>query len=139
MGLKFDEIEEMIEVLSMENNSNSKTFDSWFDLLCFSKFRIRLFTNMTEESDTPQESTDQEKEVSEQASADKKGNCMGLDLVHKRVMCYYKTASQKWRAPYLDAHNCGLSEDGILAGILPGNSRMLHFDEAITTSASKIG
>ena len=36
---------------------------------------------MTEESDTPQESTDQEKEVSEQASADKKRKLyVGLDL-----------------------------------------------------------
>jgi len=92
---------------------------------------------MTEESDTPQESTEQENEVPEAASADKKRKLyVGLDLGTLEscvITKLSKPGSGEHQGTWMPTI-VGYPEDGILAGILPGNSRMLHGDEAIANS-----
>lgn len=92
---------------------------------------------MTEDSAPPQEPSKTETDVSDDSSSDKKRKLfVGLDLGTLEscvITKLSKPGSGEHQGTWIPSI-VGYPEDGILAGILPGNSRMLHGEEAIANS-----
>ena len=92
---------------------------------------------MTEDSAPPQEPNTKETDVSDDSSSDKKRKLfVGLDLGTLEscvITKLSKPGSGEHQGTWIPSI-VGYPEDGILAGILPGNSRMLHGEEAIANS-----
>lgn len=92
---------------------------------------------MTEDSAPPQEPRKTETDVSDDSSSDKKRKLfVGLDLGTLEscvITKLSKPGSGEHQGTWIPSI-VGYPEDGILAGILPGNSRMLHGEEAIANS-----
>ncbi|HAD21216.1 MAG TPA: hypothetical protein DCF87_03770 [Opitutae bacterium] len=92
---------------------------------------------MTEDSAPPQEPSKAETDVSDDSSSDKKRKLfVGLDLGTLEscvITKLSKPGSGEHQGTWIPSI-VGYPEDGILAGILPGNSRMLHGEEAIANS-----
>jgi len=92
---------------------------------------------MTENSEPPQEPNTKETDVSDDSSSDKKRKLfVGLDLGTLEscvITKLSKPGSGEHQGTWIPSI-VGYPEDGILAGILPGNSRMLHGEEALANS-----
>lgn len=92
---------------------------------------------MTDNSEPPQEPNTKETDVSDDSSSDKKRKLfVGLDLGTLEscvITKLSKPGSGEHQGTWIPTI-VGYPEDGILAGILPGNSRMLHGEEAIANS-----
>lgn len=92
---------------------------------------------MTEDSEPSQETSTTEKDISDDSSSDKKRKLfVGLDLGTLEscvITKLSKPGSGEHQGTWIPSI-VGYPEDGILAGILPGNSRMLHGEEAIANS-----
>ena len=92
---------------------------------------------MTEDSAPPQEPNTKETDVSDDSSSDKKRKLfVGLDLGTLEscvITKLSKPGSGEHQGTWIPSI-VGYPEDGILAGILPGNSRMLHGEEALANS-----
>lgn len=92
---------------------------------------------MTDNSEPPQEPSTKETDASDDSSSDKKRKLfVGLDLGTLEscvITKLSKPGSGEHQGTWIPTI-VGYPEDGILAGILPGNSRMLHGEEAITNS-----
>ena len=94
---------------------------------------------MTEISEDPQNQTEIEEQNSDFSGDEKKRKMyVGLDLGTLQSCILTKLSK-----PGTGEHHgvvvptvVGYPEDGILAGILPGNSKMLHGEEAISNSPS---
>ena len=89
---------------------------------------------MIENSEPPQEPNTKETDVSDDSSSDKKRKLfVGLDLGTLEscvITKLSKPGSGEHQGTWIPSI-VGYPEDGILAGILPGNSRMLHGEEAL--------
>jgi rod shape-determining protein MreB len=92
---------------------------------------------MTEDSEPSQEPSTTETDISDDSSSDKKRKLfVGLDLGTLEscvITKLSKPGSGEHQGTWIPSI-VGYPEDGILAGILPGNSRMLHGEEAIANS-----
>jgi len=92
---------------------------------------------MIENSEPPQEPNPKETDVSDDSSSDKKRKLfVGLDLGTLEscvITKLSKPGSGEHQGTWIPSI-VGYPEDGILAGILPGNSRMLHGEEALANS-----
>jgi rod shape-determining protein MreB len=92
---------------------------------------------MTEDSEPSQETSTTETDISDDSSSDKKRKLfVGLDLGTLEscvITKLSKPGSGEHQGTWIPSI-VGYPEDGILAGILPGNSRMLHGEEAIANS-----
>jgi rod shape-determining protein MreB len=92
---------------------------------------------MTEDSDPSQDTSTTETDISDDSSSDKKRKLfVGLDLGTLEscvITKLSKPGSGEHQGTWIPSI-VGYPEDGILAGILPGNSRMLHGEEAIANS-----
>jgi rod shape-determining protein MreB len=92
---------------------------------------------MIENSEPPQEPNTKETDVSDDSSSDKKRKLfVGLDLGTLEscvITKLSKPGSGEHQGTWIPSI-VGYPEDGILAGILPGNSRMLHGEEALANS-----
>jgi len=92
---------------------------------------------MTENSEPPQEPNTKETDVSDDSSSDKTRKLfVGLDLGTLEscvITKLSKPGSGEHQGTWIPSI-VGYPEDGILAGILPGNSRMLHGEEALANS-----
>ena len=92
---------------------------------------------MIENSEPPQEPNTKETDVSNDSSSDKKRKLfVGLDLGTLEscvITKLSKPGSGEHQGTWIPSI-VGYPEDGILAGILPGNSRMLHGEEALANS-----
>lgn len=92
---------------------------------------------MTENSEPPQEPNPKDTDVSDDSSSDKKRKLfVGLDLGTLEscvITKLSKPGSGEHQGTWIPSI-VGYPEDGILAGILPGNSRMLHGEEALANS-----
>lgn len=92
---------------------------------------------MIENSEPPQEPKPKDTDVSDDSSSDKKRKLfVGLDLGTLEscvITKLSKPGSGEHQGTWIPSI-VGYPEDGILAGILPGNSRMLHGEEALANS-----
>jgi rod shape-determining protein MreB len=92
---------------------------------------------MTEDSEPSQEPSTTETDISDDSSSGKKRKLfVGLDLGTLEscvITKLSKPGSGEHQGTWIPSI-VGYPEDGILAGILPGNSRMLHGEEAIANS-----
>jgi rod shape-determining protein MreB len=92
---------------------------------------------MTEDSEPSQDTSTTETDISDDSSSDKKRKLfVGLDLGTLEscvITKLSKPGSGEHQGTWIPSI-VGYPEDGILAGILPGNSRMLHGEEAIANS-----
>ena len=92
---------------------------------------------MTEDSEPSQEPSTTETDISDDSSSGKKRKLfVGLDLGTLEscvITKLSKPGSGEHQGTWIPSI-VGYPEDGILAGILPGNSIMLHGEEAIANS-----
>jgi rod shape-determining protein MreB len=92
---------------------------------------------MTEDSEPSQDTSTTETDISDDSSSGKKRKLfVGLDLGTLEscvITKLSKPGSGEHQGTWIPSI-VGYPEDGILAGILPGNSRMLHGEEAIANS-----